>query len=85
MNSSKKIEDIAKQVTDAIPPSLKNLANDFEEKTKTVIQRKLTELDVISREEFDVQTQVLLKTREKLAVLEAKVAEIEAKLTDKLS
>lgn len=85
MISSKKIEDIAKQVTDAIPPGLKNLANDFEEKTKTVIQRKLTELDVISREEFDVQTQVLLKTREKLAVLEAKVAEIEAKLTDKLS
>lgn len=85
MISSKKIEDIAKQVTDAIPPGLKNLANDFEEKTKTVIQRKLTELDVISREEFDVQTQVLLKTREKLAALEAKVAEIEAKLTEKLS
>lgn len=81
MINSKKIEDIAKQVTEAIPPGLKNLANDFEEKTKTVIQRKLTELDVISREEFDVQTQVLLKTREKLAILEAKVAEIEAKMS----
>ncbi|GAA5135868.1 ubiquinone biosynthesis accessory factor UbiK [Thalassotalea piscium] len=80
MINSKKIEDIAKQVTDAIPPGLKNLANDFEEKTKTVIQRKLTELDVISREEFDVQTQVLLKTREKLAALEAKVTEIEAQI-----
>ncbi|XQW85020.1 ubiquinone biosynthesis accessory factor UbiK [Thalassotalea piscium] len=81
MINSKKIEDIAKQVTDAIPPGLKNLANDFEEKTKTVIQRKLSELDVISREEFDVQTQVLLKTREKLAALEVKVAELEAKLS----
>lgn len=81
MINSKKIEDIAKQVTDAIPPGLKNLVNDFEEKTKTVIQRKLTELDVISREEFDVQTQVLLKTREKLAALEAKVAELEAKIS----
>lgn len=82
MINSKKIEEIAKQVTEAIPPGLKNLANDFEDKTKTVIQRKLTELDVISREEFDVQTQVLLKTREKLAALETKIAELEAKISE---
>jgi len=80
MINAKKIEDIAKQVTDAIPPSLKNLASDFEDKTKTVLQRKLSQLDVVSREEFDVQTQVLLKTREKLATLEAAVAELEKKL-----
>ncbi|MCJ8318922.1 MAG: accessory factor UbiK family protein [Colwellia sp.] len=78
MINAKKIEEIAKQVTDAIPPSLKNLANDLEEKTKTVLQRKLSQLDVVSREEFDVQTQVLIKTREKIAELEAKMAELEA-------
>ena len=82
MINAKKIEDIAKQVTDAIQPSLKNIANDFEEKTKTVLQRKLSQLDVVSREEFDVQTQVLLKTREKLSQLEAKIAELEAKLDE---
>lgn len=80
MINAKKIEDIAKQVTDAIPPKFKDIANDFEEKTKVVLQRKLSQLDVVSREEFDVQTQVLLKTREKLAALENKLAEIEAKL-----
>lgn len=80
MINSKKIEEIAKQVSDAIPPGLRNLAADFEEKTKAVIQRKLSELDVVSREEFDVQTQVLLKTREKLADLEAKVIALEEKL-----
>jgi BMFP domain-containing protein YqiC len=80
MINAKKIEDIAKQVTEAIPPSLKNLANDLEDKTKTILQRKLSQLDVVSREEFDVQTQVLLKTREKLAALEASVAELEKKL-----
>jgi len=80
MINAKKIEDIAKQVTEAIPPSLKNLANDLEDKTKTILQRKLSQLDVVSREEFDVQTQVLLKTREKLASLEASVAELEKKL-----
>ena len=82
MINAKKIEDIAKQVTDAIPPGLKNIANDFEEKTKTVLQRKLSQLDVVSREEFDVQTQVLLKTREKLSQLEAKIAELETKLDE---
>ncbi|GHF88999.1 hypothetical protein GCM10017161_15990 [Thalassotalea marina] len=83
MINAKKIEDIAKQVTDAIPPGLKNFANEFEDKTKTVIQRKLSELDVVTREEFDVQTQVLLKTREKLAELEAKVEQLEQRLNDK--
>jgi len=83
MINAKKIEDIAKQVTDAIPPSLKNIANDFEEKTKSIIQRKLSQLDVVTREEFDVQTQVLLKTREKLAELEKTVAELEQRFTAK--
>ena len=80
MINAKKIEDIAKQVSDAIPPSLKSMATDLEDKTKTIVQRKLSQLDVVTREEFDVQTQVLLKTREKLATLEAKLADIEAQL-----
>ncbi len=77
MINAKKIEEIAKQVTDAIPPGLKNMANDIEDKTKTVLQRKLSQLDVVTREEFDVQTQVLIKTRSKLAELEARLAELE--------
>ena len=80
MFNAKKIEEIAKQVTDSIPYGLKSMASELEDKTKTVLQRKLADLDVVTREEFDVQTQVLIKTREKLAVLEAKIAEIESKL-----
>ncbi|MGB0937952.1 MAG: ubiquinone biosynthesis accessory factor UbiK [Colwellia sp.] len=80
MFNAKKIEEIAKQVTDSIPPGLKSMASELEDKTKTVLQRKLADLDVVTREEFDVQTQVLIKTREKLAALEAKIAEIESKL-----
>lgn len=80
MFNAKKIEEIAKQVTDSIPPGLKSMASELEDKTKTVLQRKLADLDVVTREEFDVQTQVLIKTREKLVALEAKIAEIESKL-----
>ena len=54
----------------------------MEDRTKVVLQRKLSQLDVVSREEFDVQTQVLIKTRTKLAELEAKVAELEEKLAE---
>lgn len=82
MINAKKIEEIAQQVTNAIPPGLKNVANDIEEKTKVVLQRKLSELDVVTREEFDVQTQVLIKTRAKLVDLETKLAAIEAKLAE---
>ena len=78
MINAKKIEEIAKQVTDTIPAGLKNLATDLEDKTKTILQRKLSQLDVVSREEFDVQTQVLIKTREKIAHLETKLAELES-------
>jgi len=80
MLNAKKIEDIAKQITNAIPPSLKNIANDLEDKTKTILQSKLAQLDVVTREEFDIQTQVLIKTRAKLQALEAKLADIDAKL-----
>ena len=82
MINAKKIEEIAQQVTDVIPDGLKNLANDFEDKTITVLQRKLSQLDVVTREEFDVQTQVLIKTRAKLTELENRLAELEANTTN---
>lgn len=80
MINPKKIEDIAKQITESIPPSVKTVAADFESKAKQVLQSKLSQLDVVSREEFDVQTQVLIKTRAKLEEMTAKIAELEEKL-----
>ncbi len=44
---------------------------------KVLLSSSLTKLDLVTREEFDVQTQVLARTREKLASLEARVAELE--------
>lgn len=75
-----KIEEIAKQISGNLPQGVKNLADTFESKTKQAIQNKLAEMDFVSREEFDIQSKVLIRTREKLAELEAKVAEIEDKL-----
>ncbi|MCE0493689.1 ubiquinone biosynthesis accessory factor UbiK [Vibrio salinus] len=83
MFDPKKIEQIAKQIHESMPQSVKDLGNDVEQKIRQVIQGQLNKLDVVSREEFDVQTQVLLRTREKLTQMEQKLAEIEDKLEKK--
>ncbi len=76
MINAQKLEEIAQQVANALPPGLKNVAEEVENKTKQILQGQLNKLDVVTREEFDVQTQVLLKTREKLVALEKQVSEL---------
>lgn len=78
MLDPKKLEDIAKQITDAIPPGVKTMAEGAESKIKQVLQSQLSRLDFVSREEFDVQSQVLIRTREKLEALEARLAALES-------
>lgn len=79
MLDPKKIEDIARQIGNAIPPQLRQFADDIEGKVKQVLQNKLADLDFVSREEFDIQRQVLLRTREKLEQLELQLAALLAK------
>ncbi|MDW6091469.1 ubiquinone biosynthesis accessory factor UbiK [Vibrio rhizosphaerae] len=81
MFDPKKLEQVAKQIHDAMPQPVKDLGADVEQKVRQVIQGQLNKLDVVSREEFDVQTQVLLRTREKLTQLETKLTELEDKLS----
>lgn len=83
MLNPKKLEEIAKQVSDSLPSGVKNLAQDVENKVKQSVQSKLAQMDFVSREEFDVQTKVLAKTREKLIAMEEKLIELEKQLQDK--
>ena len=78
MLDPKKLEEIAKQISDAVPPGVKNMAEEPESKIKQVLQSQLSKLDLVTRDEFDVQTQVLIRTREKLDALEARLATLEA-------
>ena len=77
MIDPKKIEQIARQVHESMPKGLRDLGEDVEKKIRQVLQSQLTRLDLVSREEFDVQTQVLLRTREKLALLEQRLNDLE--------
>ena len=83
MLDPKKLEEIARNISNAIPPGVKTMADEAEVKVKQVLQSQLNKLDFVSREEFDVQSQVLIRTREKLEALEARLAELEAEPEDK--
>ena len=60
-----------------------NPAKDLEKNMRGLLASAFTRLDLVSREEYDVQTEVLSRAREKLAVLEARVAELEARASAK--
>jgi BMFP domain-containing protein YqiC len=60
-----------------VPPGVKSMAEGAEAKVKQILQAQLSRLDFVSREEFDIQSQVLIRTREKLEALEARLAELE--------
>jgi BMFP domain-containing protein YqiC len=55
-------------------------AKDIERNVKAMMTQGFSKLDLVTREEFDIQSQVLAKTRAKLEALELRVAELEAKL-----
>ncbi|MGG5216982.1 MULTISPECIES: ubiquinone biosynthesis accessory factor UbiK [Rahnella] len=79
MIDPKKIEQIARQVHESMPKGIREFGEDAEKKIRQVLQAQFSRMDLVNREEFDVQTQVLLRTREKLAVLEQRLAALESK------
>ncbi len=78
MIDPKKIEEFAKSITDSMPDGVKKMAEETEGKVKQVIQAQLARMDIVTREEFDVQSQVLLRTREKLMALEQRLDALDA-------
>lgn len=81
MLDPKKLEDIARQIQNSLPSGIKNMGEEAEKRIRSVLQAQLGKLDMVTREEFDVQTKVLLRTREKLNDMEAKLTLLEQKLT----
>jgi BMFP domain-containing protein YqiC len=67
-------EDVQARIGDAIKQSP---AKDLEKNIRGLVQQGFQKMDLVTREEFDLQAQVLAKTRAKLEILEAKIAELE--------
>jgi BMFP domain-containing protein YqiC len=79
MFDTKFIDDLARQISDSIPSGVKELQQDLEKNIHTLLQGALAKLDLVTREEFDAQSQVLLRTREKLEQLEKIISALEEK------
>jgi ubiquinone biosynthesis accessory factor UbiK len=71
------IDDLARRLSAAIPESVSAVRRDLEGNFKAVLQSTLARLDLVTRQEFDVQAAVLRRTREKLEALEARLAAFE--------
>ncbi len=77
MLDTTKIEELASKFSQKIPEGAKAFQQDIENNFKQVLQSLVTKMDLVTREEFDVQTKVLQRTREKIENLEKLVAELE--------
>ncbi len=77
MVDPKIIDDLAKRLADSLPESLRALQMDVDQNFRAALQAGLAKLDLVTREEFDVQQGVLRRTRERLEALEARLAALE--------
>ena len=72
------IESLARKLADSLPQGLRSVRDDVEENFRSVLRSGLSKLDLVTRDEFEVQEAVLARTREKLEALEKRLEEIES-------
>lgn len=77
MIDARVFDDISKSLGKLLPPGVSDLKDDFERNAKSAVQSALGNLDLVSREEFDVQAEVLRNTRQQLKMLEARISALE--------
>lgn len=78
----KNIDELARKLSDLVPPGLKDARADLEQNFKATLQAGLGKLELVTREEFEVQRAVLLRTREKLDAMERAITVLEARLAE---
>jgi hypothetical protein len=76
----KKLDELARGVLDKLPAGFQTLQQDMEKNLRAALQAALTKMELVTRDEFEVQSAVLQRSREKLEALEARVAELEKQL-----
>ncbi len=76
------IDQLARQLADSVPRNLKALGEDIEKNFRSLLQSGFDRMDLVTREEFDLQAAVLERTREKLERLEQRLAVLEGSASD---
>jgi len=77
MLDPKLLDDLTRRLADAMPPVAKAMRADVEKNLRATVQAALAKLDLVTREEFDVQTKVLARTRARIEQLEKQLAALE--------
>ncbi len=79
MFNPQQFDDLAKKLFSTLPSSLQNIEKDIQQQFKEILQLSFSHLNLITREEFDVQAKVLLRTREKVDRLQKQVDDLQHK------
>jgi ubiquinone biosynthesis accessory factor UbiK len=77
------IDDLARRLSGLVPPALREGREEMQDNFKAALQAGLAKLDLVTREEFDVQRAVLARTRSQLDELRSLVEQLEAQLTER--
>ena len=79
--SKESIDNLARRLAASLPQGLRAMREEMEENFRAVLKSWLARMDLVTREEFEVQRAVLARTREKLEALEKRIAERETAAT----
>ena len=82
MIDPRRFDEIARRIHASLPPGLDEVREDVTRNIRAVIAAGIARMDLVEREEFDVQCAVLARTREKVEALERRVHALEAQLSD---
>jgi ubiquinone biosynthesis accessory factor UbiK len=77
------LDELARQLAESVPHNLKVLGQDLERNFKTLLQAGIERMELVSREEFDLQRAVLERTRAKLEQMESRLADLEKALSSR--
>lgn len=80
MIDPKQLDEISRRITEIVPPGMREVQQDFEKNLHAILQSAFARLDLVTREEFEVQSAVLQRTREKVEKLEEQLVELEKQL-----
>jgi len=83
MLDNQTISRLSDKINALLPPGLQQAKADFDARLKTLLQQQLSEFEFVSREEFDIQSRVLQRTRSKLEALEDNLKHLEKMLKKK--
>lgn len=82
MLDPKILDDLAKKLADSVPASVRELQRDLEKNFHATLQSTFTKLDLVTREEFEVQVAVLARTRAKVEALQNQIDHLEQSMKE---